>query len=291
MEQALARRLQPENPDFPGFPGRPLPETPPGSGSTPARRRRRRSQGRAGGRRLEPARAAGRPRLRGLQHGGDEEVVANSAGHLRLPAGTAARLLTVVAGDTSSADTAGAGGRTSTPSTAPGRPRGSAPERGATPRTWSQASTTWCWSRTPWTRCWASWPTTGCKGGPAGGDELPTGKLGQRLLSEPISLWDDPLDPAGDVDRFDSEGVPKGPLVLFEAGWCGPSPTTPLPPPRGRDAVHGHAQRGANYYGPVPLNLLMANPEAPHREAMIGKINRGVLVTRFWYTRAVHPLR
>ena len=35
---------------------------------------------------------------------------------------------------------------------------------------------------------------------------------------------------------------------------------------------------------------LRLDPGDFSREELIGKIDRGLLVTRFWYTRAVHPL-
>jgi predicted Zn-dependent protease len=42
-------------------------------------------------------------------------------------------------------------------------------------------------------------------------------------------------------------------------------------------------------YGPVATNLsLVAGTQT--RDQLIGSIQRGLLVTRFWYTRTVHPL-
>ena len=186
-------------------------------------------QGGPGGRRLpagDGGRACSPPGPAARRYG--EEVVANSAGTYAYQAGTTARLLTVVWPGTPLRATAAAGGRTSPPST----PRTSAEEavgQGGTgarpPGPGPRGRTTWCSSRTPWTTCcsFVGLPRPS-RAGRAGADAAsPPGKLGQRLLSEAITLRDDPLDPAGAVDRFDFEGVPKAPGDPGRRrGWCGP---------------------------------------------------------------------
>ena len=105
VEQALAAaRLQRENPDFPGFPGpAPLPETPPGAGFVAATAEAT-AEARADrvGTVCRRATGAGLVAAGACSTAVREEVVANSAGTYAYQAGTAARLLTVVAGDTSS---------------------------------------------------------------------------------------------------------------------------------------------------------------------------------------------
>ena len=36
-----------------------------------------------------------------------------------------------------------------------------------------------------------------------------TGRLGERVFDEKLSIWDDPLDPRGMPKAFDFEGVPR----------------------------------------------------------------------------------
>ena len=116
-----------------------------------------------------------------------------------------------------------------------------------------------------------------------------SGKLGETLAGPNVSLWDDGHDRRGLALPFDFEGVAKRRVVLFDRGVA-------------REVVHdtasaakagalstGHALPAPNTYGPIPLNLVMANGEAPDREAMLGGIKRGVWVTRFWYTNLLHP--
>lgn len=111
---------------------------------------------------------------------------------------------------------------------------------------------------------------------------------GKRVASHLVDLHDDPEDAAGNPASFDYEGVPKRRLTLLDAGIC-------------RNVVHdnqtasragvdstGHGLPAPNPWGPFPLHLSMAAGDLP-REALIGGLSRGLLVTRFWYTNVVHP--
>ena len=51
----------------------------------------------------------------------------------------------------------------------------------------------------------------------------------------------------------------------------------------------GHALPAGVTFGPIPLNMFMAPGDAT-REDMIKDVKRGLWVSRFWYTRTVHPL-
>jgi predicted Zn-dependent protease len=51
----------------------------------------------------------------------------------------------------------------------------------------------------------------------------------------------------------------------------------------------GHALPAGETFGPAPGNLFLA-PGTASREDMIESVKRGVLISRFWYTRPVHPL-
>lgn len=116
-----------------------------------------------------------------------------------------------------------------------------------------------------------------------------TGKLGQRVMSPDISIWDDGTDPRGLPLPFDFEGVPKARLDLVDRGMaCGLCYDSQTAAREGR-ASTGHALPPGQTFGPVPLNLFMA-PGQTGRHELARAIERGVWVTRFWYTRHVHPL-
>jgi predicted Zn-dependent protease len=116
-----------------------------------------------------------------------------------------------------------------------------------------------------------------------------TGKLGQRLLGEQITLVDDPANPATLGRPFDWEGVPKRPLTLVKQGVVEAVTYDSLTAAKAGTKTTGHAAFGGGLYGPAATNLSL-QPGGATREQLLGSINRGLLVTRFWYTRPVHPL-
>jgi predicted Zn-dependent protease len=114
-------------------------------------------------------------------------------------------------------------------------------------------------------------------------------RIGQKLMSEKVSIWDDGLDPAGAPLPFDFEGVPKQRVdVVTQGVVMGPVYDRYSGSKAGKEST-GHAlpptMRG---FGPVAMNLFMAPGEATVEE-MIRSTDRGLYVNRFWYTRLVHP--
>jgi predicted Zn-dependent protease len=128
-------------------------------------------------------------------------------------------------------------------------------------------------------------------------------EIGAQQFDKTITLTDDALG-AGDLGLpFDVDGTPKRRLTLVEAGVTravahdrrtagevGAEPT-------------GHALPGGTTWGAFPQNLRMApvggdDPapaEAPGPvadasvAALVAGVERGILVTDFWYTRVLDP--
>jgi PmbA protein len=117
------------------------------------------------------------------------------------------------------------------------------------------------------------------------------GRMGQRVMADSVTIVDDGPNTAGMPWSFDFEGVPKKriPIVSFgvlqspvydsftagrENGMQSTGHATP-PSPQGR-------------FGPAPMNLFLA-PGSTSLEAMIRSTKFGLYITRFWYTRTVHP--
>ena len=115
------------------------------------------------------------------------------------------------------------------------------------------------------------------------------GKLGQTLAGPNVSVWDDAHDRRGLPLPFDFEGVARRRVVLFDRGVAREAVYDTATAAKAGALSTGHALPAPNTYGPVPLNLVMANGEAPTREAMLSGVTRGVWVTRFWYTNLLHP--
>ncbi len=122
------------------------------------------------------------------------------------------------------------------------------------------------------------------------GRSFACGKLGEKVCSDQISIWDDGLDERGLPVPFDWEGVPKRKVLLVDKGvlvgltWDSYTANREKPP---RQST-GHALPAPNTWGPLPLNLFVGTGRASVEE-MIAGTERGLLVTRFHYTNMVHP--
>ncbi len=113
-------------------------------------------------------------------------------------------------------------------------------------------------------------------------------RFGEQIVSPAISLWDDGLDPRGLPLPFDFEGVPKKRVSLIEKGVAMNVVYDSYTAGKEGKASTGHGLPAPNTFGPLPINMFMAPGQATLEE-MIASTERGILVTRFWYTRPVHP--
>jgi predicted Zn-dependent protease len=110
------------------------------------------------------------------------------------------------------------------------------------------------------------------------------GRLGERLGGENVTLTDDVA--ALCARPFDEEGMPTRRVVLIERGVqkglfhdrktakkVGAEPT-------------GHAPRQPSGWGPGPRAVVLAGG-AGTADDLVKTVEKGVLVTRFWYTNSV----
>lgn len=116
-------------------------------------------------------------------------------------------------------------------------------------------------------------------------------RLGERLVSELITLYDDGRDPRTLPFPFDFEGMPKKRVYFFQHGVA-------------REVVHdsrtaalmgaettGHALPPPYAaYSPLPMHVIM-EPGTASRDELIAGVKRGLLVTRFHYAVPVDPRR
>lgn len=116
-------------------------------------------------------------------------------------------------------------------------------------------------------------------------------RLGQQVMSPSVSIWDDGLDETGLPRPFDFEGVPKQRVALIQDGIARGAVWDRRTAAKAGDGKQGtgHSLPAPNSFGPLPGNLFMA-PGAADRAALLTGIERGIWITRFWYTRVVHPL-
>jgi predicted Zn-dependent protease len=117
------------------------------------------------------------------------------------------------------------------------------------------------------------------------------GRTGERLMSPEVTIFDDGMDTRGIPMPFDFEGQPKRRVAMVDRGVCG-SPVYDSLTANRRAGLQstGHAMPASagGVYGPLPLNLFM-QPGTSNLEDMIRSTRKGLYITRFWYTRPVHP--
>ena len=115
-------------------------------------------------------------------------------------------------------------------------------------------------------------------------------KLGQKIVGDNISIWDDGLDPAGLPTPFDFEGVAKSRISLIDKGVATAVVYDSYAAGKEGKQSTGHALPAPNTFGPLPLNLFMATGKSS-KEEMLASTKKGIWVSRFHYTRPVHPLK
>ncbi len=117
------------------------------------------------------------------------------------------------------------------------------------------------------------------------------GRVGQKIMSDAVTIFDDGLDRTGIPMPFDFEGMPKNHVAVVEAGVAKGPVYDSFTASRdsGRETT-GHATQPspAERMGPLPLNLFLRAGTSSVEE-MIRSTKNGLYITRFWYTRPVHP--
>jgi predicted Zn-dependent protease len=118
-----------------------------------------------------------------------------------------------------------------------------------------------------------------------------SGRIGERVMDERITIWDDGLSPVGIPAAFDYEGVPKQKVTFIDRGLAsGVVWDTYLAGKQGgTQQSTGHALPAGSTIGAMPLHLFMSGGDAKTAD-MIRDVKRGIWISRFWYTRTVHPL-
>jgi predicted Zn-dependent protease len=113
-------------------------------------------------------------------------------------------------------------------------------------------------------------------------------RIGEAQFDRSISLRDDVTDPGTLGVPFDIEGTPKRPLDLVRDGVTrGLLHTRRTARAAGVQST-GHAVEGGSAWGALGANLVIDAGQQSTDELISG-VERGVLVTDFWYTRILDP--
>jgi predicted Zn-dependent protease len=116
-----------------------------------------------------------------------------------------------------------------------------------------------------------------------------SGRLGERVMGENVSIWDDGLSPEGMPAPFDAEGVPRQRVDFIDRGVAKSVVWDTYYGGMAGEASTGHALPAGETFGAIPCNMFMATGDAT-KEEMLASTKRGIWVSRFWYTRPVHPM-
>jgi len=121
------------------------------------------------------------------------------------------------------------------------------------------------------------------------GRSFMSGRTGEKVMSDSITILDDALADHAMGPTFDFEGMPKRRVALVEAGIAGRPVTDSYWAARTGSDNTGHALPAPNPYGPMPMNLEIAAGDATLDE-LVASVKRGVYVTRFHYVNVEEPV-
>ena len=112
------------------------------------------------------------------------------------------------------------------------------------------------------------------------------GLMGKSAMSPLISIWDDGCDLNGRPMPFDAEGVPKQRVSIVTDGVV-EEPVYNFYT-AGKEGRLSTGHQGGPTGGPSASNLFM-KPGDQSVDQMIESTEHGLFITRFFYTRLVHP--
>jgi PmbA protein len=116
-----------------------------------------------------------------------------------------------------------------------------------------------------------------------------SGKQGQKVTGDAITIYDDALSPATLGLPFDFEGTPKRHVDLIRDGVFVSGVHDRRSAKMAGEESTGHALPPPNPDGAFPLNLFLGTGDASLPD-MVAAVERGLLVTRFHYSNVVNPM-
>ncbi len=111
------------------------------------------------------------------------------------------------------------------------------------------------------------------------------GKLGEKVMGENVTIWDDGTDPRGYLLPFDFEGTPKSKLYFVRKGIARNVAYDGFLAAKENKKTTGHSLGpGQRHLGPLPLNLFMEGGEHSLDYMIASSEEATIYVTRFHYT-------
>lgn len=114
------------------------------------------------------------------------------------------------------------------------------------------------------------------------GTSFLSNRIGQKIMGENITIYDDGSDESAIAFPFDFEGVPKQKVTLIEGGVAKGVVYDSISAHKDKIKSTGHALTPDNAEGALALNLFIEAKDSS-LDKMIESVERGLLVTRFHY--------
>jgi predicted Zn-dependent protease len=113
-------------------------------------------------------------------------------------------------------------------------------------------------------------------------------RFGENQFDPSISIRDDVANPRQLGIGFDVEGTPRRPVEVVCSGVTSAVLHNRRTAARFGAESTGHAEEGADMLGAIPAAIVL-EPGTRSPEELISGVERGLLVTDFWYTRILDP--
>ena len=109
--------------------------------------------------------------------------------------------------------------------------------------------------------------------------------IGTQVMSPNVTVWDDGSSPHGWPVPFDAEGMPRRRVDIITGGVV----NTPVHNSytAGKEDIVSTGHQAYFTGGPIASNLFMQEGDSSLQE-LIGSTERGIYITRFFYTRLAH---
>ncbi len=116
------------------------------------------------------------------------------------------------------------------------------------------------------------------------------GRLGEQVAAPEITLVNDPANPRTLMESFDFEGQTARRTTLIDRGVARAVVYDSFNAQLDGAPNTGNALPAPNTWGPLAFNLVLQAGDSALDDLVKG-VDRGIFVTRFHYTNAVHPVK
>jgi PmbA protein len=117
-----------------------------------------------------------------------------------------------------------------------------------------------------------------------------SGRIGEKIMGDNISISEDPFHPAIEYMPFDYEGVNKRKIDIIENGVARAGVYDSYYARLAATDSTGNALPPDNSYGPYPKAMVLAAGDK-NIDEMIASTESGIYITRFWYLNFLNPMK